>query len=160
MYLEDGYVDTSEKYIKMCASAQEIQRKWVFQSGDFVYNPAFEEVEVLLYPGDNSINYVWLPRQDQLQKVCTEFFMQNLRISESEAFLRFLEWYSGRLRYTFEHGLKNGNGFIDSGEELLLNRAMIMMHWKKWNGEHWVKAIEGYTPKPQKSPLGNYGIKV
>ena len=70
----------------MCASAQEIQRKWVFQSGDFVYNPAFEEVEVLLYPGDNSINYVWLPRQDQLQKVCTEFFMQNLMISESEAF--------------------------------------------------------------------------
>ena len=160
MYLEDGYVDTSEKYIKMCASAQEIQRKWVFQSGDFVYNPAFEEVEVLLYPGDNSINYVWLPRQDQLQKVCTEFFMQNLRISESEAFLRFLEWYSGRLRYTFKHGLKNGNGFIDSGEELLLNRAMIMMHWKKWDGENWVKALEGYTPKPQKSPLGNNGIKV
>ena len=144
MYLEDGYVDTSEKYIKMCASAQEIQRKWVFQSGDFVYNPAFEEVEVLLYPGDNSINYVWLPRQDQLQEICIEFFMQNLRISESEAFLRFLEWYSGRLRYTFEHGLKNGNGFIDSGEELLLNREMIMMHWKKWNGENWVKAIRGY----------------
>jgi hypothetical protein len=86
--------------------------------------------------------------------------MQNLKISESEAFWRFLEWYSRRLRYTFEHGLKNGNGFIDSGEELLLNRAMIMMHWKKWNGENWVKAIKGYTPKPQKSPLGNYGIKV
>jgi hypothetical protein len=153
-------MDISEKYIRMCSLAKEIQRKWVFQSGDFVYNPSLEEVEVLLYPGNNSINYVWLPRQDQLQEVCIAFFMQNLRISKFEAFLRFLEWYSRRLRYTFEHGLKNGNGFIDSGEELLLNRAMIMMHGKKWDGENWVKALEGYTPKPQKSPLGNYGIKV
>jgi len=153
-------MDISEKYIRMCSLAKEIQRKWVFQSGDFVYNPSLEEVEVLLYPGNNSINYVWLPRQDQLQEVCIAFFMQNLRISKFEAFLRFLEWYSRRLRYTFEHGLKNGNDFIDSGEELLLNRAMIMMHWKKWDGENWVKALEGYTPKPQKSPLGNNGIKV
>ena len=144
----------------MCSLAKEIQRKCVFQSGDFVYNPSLEEVEVLLYPGNNSINYVWLPRQDQLQEVCIAFFMQNLRISKFEAFLRFLEWYSRRLRCTFEHGLKNGNDFIDSGEELLLNRAMIMMHWKKWDGENWVKALEGYTPKPQKSPLGNNGIEV
>jgi len=153
-------MDISEKYIRMCSLAKEIQRKWVFQSGDFVYNPSLEEVEVLLYPGNNSINYVWLPRQDQLQEVYIAFFMQNLRISKFEAFLRFLEWYSRRLRYTFEHGLKNGNGFIDSGEELLLNRAMMMMHGKKWDGENWVKVLEGYTPKPQKSPLGNYGIKV
>ena len=90
-------MDTSEKYIKMCESAKEIQRKWIFQSGDFVYNPAFEEVEVLIYPGNNSINYVWLPRHDQLQEICIEFFMQNLRISEFEAFLRYLEWYSWRL---------------------------------------------------------------
>lgn len=150
-------MDTSEKYIRMCSLAKEIQRKWVFQSGDFVYNPVFEEVEVLLYPGNNTINYVWLPRQDQLQEICIAFFMQNLKISEFEAFLRFLEWYSIRLRYTFEHGLKNGNGFIDSGEVLLLTRAMIMMHWKKWDGENWVKALEGYT---QKSPLGNYEIKI
>lgn len=137
-------MDTSEKYVRMCSLAKEIQRKWIFQSGDFVYNPAFEEVEVLLYPGNNSINYIWLPRQDQLQDICIAFFMNNLRISKFEAFLQFLEWYSGRLRYTFEHGLKNENGFIDSGEELLLNRAMIMMHWKKWDGENWVKALEGY----------------
>ncbi|WP_292389975.1 hypothetical protein [Methanosarcina sp. UBA5] len=137
-------MDTSEKYIRMCSLTKEIQRKWVSQSGDFVYNPAFEKVEVLLDLGNNSINYIWLPRQDQLQEICIAFFMHNLRISKFEAFLRFLEWYSGRLRYTFEHGLKNGNDFIDSGEELLLNRAMIMMHWKKWDGENWVKALEGY----------------
>ena len=62
-------MDISEKYIKMCSHAKEIQRKWVFQSGDFVYNPFLEEVEVLLYSGNNSINYVWLLRQDQLQEL-------------------------------------------------------------------------------------------
>jgi len=154
-------VDTSEKYIKMCESAKDIQRQWIFKSGDFVFDPDFEDLQVLLwYPAKDYNEYIWLPRHDQLQEVCIEFFMQILRISEFEAFLRFLEWYSGRLRYTFEHGLKNESRFIDSGEELLLNRAMIMIHRKKWNGEGWVKAIEGYTPKPQKSLLGNYGIKV
>lgn len=153
-------MDTSEKYIRMCSLAKEIQRKWAFRSGDFIYNPAFEKVEVLLYPENNSHNYIWLPRQDQLQEICIKFYMRNLKISKFEAFLQFLEWYSGRLRYTFEHGLRNGNGFIDSGEELLLNRAMIMMYWKKWDGENWVKALEEYTPKLQKSPHGNCGIKI
>jgi hypothetical protein len=86
--------------------------------------------------------------------------MQNLKISKFEAFLKFLEWYSGRLRYTFEHGLKYGNGFIDSGEELLLTRSMIMMYWKKWDGENWVKALDKYAPKLQESSHGNCGIKV
>ena len=140
-------MDTSEKYIKMCSLAKEIQRKWMFQSGDFVYNPVFDEVVVLLYPGNNSINYIWLPRQDQLQEICIEFFMKNLEISKFEANLRFLEWYSWRLRYAFEHGLKNGNGFIDSGEELLLNPAMIMIYGKKWDGENWVTALKSYEPK-------------
>ncbi|WP_410509414.1 hypothetical protein RSJ42_04095 [Methanosarcina hadiensis] len=140
----------------MCSLAKEIQKKWVFQPGDFVYNPAFEKVEVLLQPGNNSVNYIWLPRQDQLQEICIEFYMKNLRIPKFEAFSRFLEWYSGRLKYTFEHGLKNGNGLIDSGEELLLTRAMIMMHWKKWDGEDWVKALEGPAQKRQESSAGNY----
>jgi hypothetical protein len=153
-------MDTSERYVRMCSLAKEIQEKWIFQSGDFVYNPALEKVEVLLCPENNSISYIWLPRQDQLQEICVTFFMHNLRISKLEAFLRFLEWYSGRLRYTFEHGLKSGNGFIDSGEELLLNRAMIMMHWKKWDGENWVKALERSMPKPRKPSPGSYGIKV
>ncbi|MPM42554.1 hypothetical protein SDC9_89220 [bioreactor metagenome] len=134
-------MDTSEKYIRMCSLAKEIQRKWVFQYGDFAYNPVFEKVEVLLYPENNSVNYIWLPRQDQLQEICMEFYMQNLKMAKFEAFLKFLEWYSGRLRYAFEHRLKNGDGFIDSGEELLLTRAMIMMYWKKWDGENWVKAL-------------------
>jgi hypothetical protein len=37
---------------------------------------------------------------------------------------------------------------------------MIMMHWKKWDGENWIKALEVPAPKPQQSSPGNYGIKV
>jgi hypothetical protein len=74
--------------------------------------------------------------------------MQNLKISEFEAFLRFLEWYSGCLRFVFEHTFKNFDcGFIDSSEEILLNESMIMIHSKKWDGEGWVKAAEGYVSK-------------
>ena len=161
MYLEDGLVDTSEKYIKMCESAKDIQRQWIFKSGDFVFDPDFEDLQVLLwYPAKDYNEYIWLPRHDQLQEICIEFFIKNLKISRHEAFLRFLEWYAGCLRATFKCGLKNENGFIDSGEEIMLECTITMLHWKKWNGENWVKAIEGYTPKPQKSLLGNYGIKV
>jgi hypothetical protein len=143
-------MDMSEKYIRMCALANEIQYKWSYKNGDYVYDTI---------DGDAGVWY-WLPRHDQLQEICKEFFIQNLKISEFEAFLRFLEWYAGCLRQTSEDGLKNSDyGFIDSSEELLLDNTMIMMHGKKWDGEKWVKALEGYTPKPQKSPLGNYGIK-
>jgi hypothetical protein len=72
-------------------------------------------------------------------------FMQNMRISIFEAYLRFLEWYSRCLRDALEHGLKNSNyGFIYSSEELMLECAMNMLYGKKWNGEGWVKAHKGY----------------
>jgi predicted Rdx family selenoprotein len=91
-----------------------------------------------------------LPRQDQLQEICIEFYIQSLRISEFEAFLRFLEWYAGCLRQTFENGLKNGNVFIDSGEEIMLECSMVMVHGKKRDGKEWVKAIQGYVSKNAK----------
>ena len=154
-------MDTSEKYIKMCSSAQEIQRKWSYENGDFILDPVDDEVKTWFwYTPKEYSDITWLPRQDQLQEICIEFFIKNLKISRHEAFLRFLEWYAGCLRATFKCGLKNENGFIDSGEEIMLECTITMLHWKKWNGENWVKAIEGYTPKPQKSLLGNYGIKV
>lgn len=149
MYSEDGKVDASEKYISMCASAKDIQRHWNFKIEDYIFDPADGESRVWFgYPPAENSDIVWLPRHDQLQEICIQFFMQNLKISEFEAFLRFLEWYSGCLRFAFEHSLKNSDyGFIDSSEEILLNEAMTMLHGKKWDGETWVKAIEGYASK-------------
>lgn len=145
MYLEVGKVDVSGKYISMCASAKDIQRHWNFKIEDYIFDPADGEARVWFgYPPAENSDIVWLPRHDQLQEICIQFFMQNLKISEFEAFLRFLEWYSGCLRFAFEHSLKNLDcGFIDSSEEILLNEAMIMIHSKKWDGDGWVKAAEG-----------------
>jgi hypothetical protein len=92
-------VDTSEKYVKICESAKEIQWKWNCRSGDFVYDPAFEEVQVLLYyPAKDYTEYVWLPRQDQLQEICINFYMQNLSISRHEAFFHFLGLYASWIK--------------------------------------------------------------
>ena len=75
-------------------------------------------------------------------------------MSRFKAHLRFLEWYSGCLRYAFEHCLKNTDyGFTESSEEILLNEAMTMLHGKKWSGEGWVKAIDGYVSKHVKESI-------
>jgi hypothetical protein len=92
-------VDESEKYIKMCSLAKEIQQKWHFKSGDFVYDPDLDEVEVWTnYHVGDPTEYVWLPRQDQNQDMCVGFFMRIMYISEFEAHMRFLDWYSNCLR--------------------------------------------------------------
>jgi hypothetical protein len=39
-------VDTSEKYIKMCESAKDIQWKWVFKMEDYIFDPADGEARV------------------------------------------------------------------------------------------------------------------
>ena len=41
-------MDISEKYITMCRETKEIQRLWNFENGDYVFDPDFEEVQVLL----------------------------------------------------------------------------------------------------------------
>ncbi len=138
-------MDTSEKYIKMCESAEEIQRQWSYENGDYIFDTYDIEARVWFWYHSKDVSeFIWLPRHDQLQDICIEFFIQNLGISRNEAFLRFLEWYSGCLQETFEHGLRNENDFIDSGEELLLNNAMNMLHGKKWDGKKWVKSLAGY----------------
>ncbi|WP_275575890.1 hypothetical protein [Methanosarcina mazei] len=42
----------------------------------------------------------------------------------------------------------------------MLEYTMKLVYWKKWDGENWAKALEGYTSKPQKSALRNCRIKV
>lgn len=128
----------------MCESAKEIQRKWSYENGDYGYDTIEGEASVWFWNHSKDFSdYVWLPRQDQLQEICIEFFILNLKISQYEAFLRFLEWHGRCLLEAFEHGLKNSEyGFIDSNEELLLNNAMTMMYDKKWDGKTWIKSTE------------------
>ena len=40
-------VDTSEKYIKMCESAKDIQRQWNFKIEDYIFDPADGEASTM-----------------------------------------------------------------------------------------------------------------
>lgn len=64
-------MDTS-KYIKMC-DCEEIQRDHTFKIGDFVHNLDHGFDEWTGYVGDNECfpynDSIWLPHQDQLQKL-------------------------------------------------------------------------------------------
>jgi hypothetical protein len=39
-------MDTSEKYIKVCESAKDIQRCWNLENGDYIFDPADGEASV------------------------------------------------------------------------------------------------------------------
>lgn len=74
-------MDVSEKYIKMCEKAEEIQTKWIARTqqknwdcSDFVYDKLNENVYCLggesgLVASSFSKNFIWLLRQDQLQEM-------------------------------------------------------------------------------------------
>ncbi|RPJ78584.1 MAG: hypothetical protein EHM20_03560 [Alphaproteobacteria bacterium] len=137
-------MDASEKYIKMCESAKDIQRQWNFKIEDYIFDPADGEARVWFgYPKEEYSEIVWLPRQNQLQEICIEFFMQNLGMSRREAFFHFLGWYASCIKETFDNGCNVGeNGEyeeLNSCEELMLKYTMMLIHWKRWDGERWVK---------------------
>ena len=68
-------MDTSEKYIKMCEKAEEIQKmrldKW--EEGDYVFDKGYDDVRLVFQNAKWLMGYgiymVWLPRQDQLQEM-------------------------------------------------------------------------------------------
>ncbi len=64
-------------------------------------------------------------------------------MSRHEAFFRFLEWYASCLKETYDIGCNIGKNSeyeeINSCEELMLKYTMRLIHWKKWDGEKWVK---------------------
>jgi hypothetical protein len=137
-------MDTSEKYIKMCESARDIQRQWTFKIEDYIFDPADGEARVWFgYPSKEYSEIIWLPKQDQLQEIYIDFYIQNLRISRSEAFVHFLGWYASCLKESHDIGCNIGENCeyeeIDSCEELMLRYTMKLMYWKRWGGEGWVK---------------------
>ena len=68
-------MDTTEKYIEMC-KAKEIQERWRPADGDFYvysvvvrYPHVYTEGSRLSTELMNKDNWIWLPRQDQLQDI-------------------------------------------------------------------------------------------
>lgn len=156
-------MDISEKYIKMCEKAEEIQNFTdMLHLGDFVWRgeaylykccvcdkvPCFKEKKV------------WMPRQDQLQEMITEEivarYIKLTSISTSMFYNQFkaLDLWIDKLS-------SEKNYYADkliefSGEQLWLAFVMNEKYNKIWDGNDWMKKCEKENIEYSKSLEDEY----
>ena len=139
----------------MCEKAVEIQRLKKPRNGDFVI---FEMNRIdILYDCNNSawsLDYLWLLRQDQLQKMYLEFKKEEIEREANEgddkefALKALLSNTVSNFHYfvnpntEFGREYPQGNGgwlIFNSMEQLWLAFVMKELYQKMWNGKDWVK---------------------
>jgi len=138
-------MDFSEKYVKMCKEAKEIQeykKKTKWQKGDLRYwnKMFFSKVEKIYIITEFTYNefeegMIWLPRQDQLQ----EFLDKNdkyINMHDGLHIMRFLEEFINFIDITMTK--------YESIEQFLLAFIMWRFYYKTWNKkkEKWEKIYE------------------
>ena len=114
-------------YIKMCKKADEIQREWKPQNGDFYYfcqgvlvaNVHQESLQEAF--GDDYQHLIWLPRQDQLQDM----------IDSIETPARII-WCVGCWCNHNKYA-----GAFRSMEQVWLAFVMFSLYHKKWSNGEW-----------------------
>lgn len=136
-------MDTSEKYILMCEKAEEVQKEWRPDIGDYIDPCRVVSVITSLYQpddeccliGTNNVNlygqmhpqsmYFWLPRQDQLQEMLA---------SEEGTMEAPLQQLRG---FVYRVNLKRGyyEQFSKSYEQLWLAFVMYEKYQKRWDEE-------------------------
>ena len=127
-------MDTSEIYIKISKKAEEIQNKKLASMDDFSYCLLKEENYFVTgeYIHQNSVladKYIWLPRQDQLQKMI-----------DWKRFGLYINWNTLPHRFEWKNDplcIKGMNG--NSMEQLWLSFTMKEKYHKIWDGNNWVK---------------------
>ena len=117
-------MDTSDKYVKMCGKAIEIQMAWVLANGDFEVRLKHGRGQVEVHHHREMTAYykpedhLWLPRQDQLQEM--------------------LSWkFPNKFRYIVFVFFRDNKQFT-SMEQFWLAFVMKEKYGKTWNGEDWV----------------------
>ncbi len=133
-------MDTSTKYIIMCKKAKEIQELWKTEQGDWgcrrskkvrlvgiigVYNN-FQQYE----DGD-----IWLPRQDQLQKIAF-----SLCVEQGMCGLPAQSWMYIQCMYDFmqkHRELIGGDRVYLPDNSITLEQWWLMLIMKKKYGKHW-----------------------
>jgi hypothetical protein len=150
-------MDTSKTYIQMCDKAKEIQEEWIPHGWDYCYCVQGKQVVVLsgyetdggyyghgvdtdpweenkpneiICSGSSNI-HIYLPRQDQLQKM--------IKRGDAVFFPYSLLW---RLYRAISPDSKNNiyNPNFTSMEQLWLAFVMKEKYNEVWNGEEWIKA--------------------
>lgn len=141
-------MDCGNVYIKMCEQATEIQelRKpkiemmgiiFPIRVGDFLACGG----KVDVYNGWSywsASDIFWLPRQDQLQEIYSNYVQEQLGIIHSEikqAFLDFAHWLGEQ--YLPESFVCVPTNCFETGEQLWLAFLMQELYQKKWDGEKW-----------------------
>jgi hypothetical protein len=128
-------MDTSEKYINKCLLAKEIQNKWKYENGDYIYDTIDGDAGTWYWHHTKNVSEcIWLPRKDQIQEICIDFFIRIVHMSEYEAFIRLLESYSTWLKEVHNVIWNTGGGYkdVDTFEELMLAYTMRMLYDRKW----------------------------
>ena len=122
-------MDFSEKYIRMCQKAKEIQKKWKGSGWDFVYVSRDKFLGLKQDSWRSSDYCIWLPRQDQLQKIIT-----------NKGYFRF------SLIELFYHFANRNVDKYTSMEQLWLAFVMWHKYKKIWDNkkEEWIKKENNY----------------
>ena len=120
-------MDTSKEYIKMCHQAKEIQK--LCQNFDAVYVLDVDKQIFINKFGDLLVGTyipesIWLPRQDQLQKMVPISL-----ISLITAIWKFTHKKNGFAR--------EDQDYLRSMEQLWLAFVMKEKYNKEWEGENW-----------------------
>ena len=130
-------MDTTKKYRVMCEKMKEIQKKWKPKNGDFFYADDFYDKKQIPVIGNCSSRIrttgcsccscyidgekIWLPRQDQLQKMFT---------------LKYVDSLFRLIREFQEFSIKNT--MFTSMEQLWLAFVAKEKYNKAWNGKDWI----------------------
>lgn len=124
-------MDCSDRYVQMSRKAEEIQRLWAPAEGDMfadelchvsmVNRPILDHLNKSFNQGKRE-NYVWLPRQDQLQEMVLPMLEGNCHWMLEECY-KFI---------TLPYSLQ-----FESMEQIWLAFIMKEKNGKIWNGEDW-----------------------
>lgn len=147
-------MDTTDKYIKMCEQAREIQANWNISVGDCYLKRRDctspddmasgyyieETLTIIGSDDDQSIVYlkrdkddrdVYLPRQDQLQEMIDKAFgLFRTDGNKHRGTYGCNAWKNEETLFS---------GYCDTAEQALLRIVMEQKYGKVWNGEEWVK---------------------
>lgn len=128
-------MDRSDIYIKQCKKAEEIQKEWKLNDGDFYVSLRDGVVTKVFILGDwetrnhiaeNRSLYVWLPRLDQLQKMI-DWTQWELTITKKDVIEMRFAGISGNF----------GNGAVsgETMEQIWLAFVMKEKYGKVWEPE-------------------------
>ena len=116
-------MDTSKEYIMMCGKAEEIQKLWKHSKrsgGDWYFHTELNYAYSVTDYDQNDKHCIWLPRQDQLQKI--------IKIPNSVRMEHFFRWWK--------------NNYFPTYEQDWLAFLMEKKYQKIWNGQDWTKVAK------------------